>query len=143
MVKDKTLIPFINHRSSSWFLFYLYLYFILLSLSIIITNKSLYFIKSQLGWTHHRINSSKWALIELIRQLILTIHHKITNLMRFLTTCETMTTPLVIIIKNLTNTNTELKKKIAWKMFSLKYDTGKKCWHPLWPSQSKILKSLS
>jgi len=71
MAKDRTLIPFIYQRPSSWFLFYLYLYFILLSLPIIITNKSLYFIKSQLG--HHNISNE--SLIELIRQLILTFSH--------------------------------------------------------------------
>jgi len=43
MARDRIPIPFINQRPSSWFLFYLYLYFILLSLPIIITNKSLYF----------------------------------------------------------------------------------------------------
>jgi len=59
--------PFINQ--SSWFLFYLYLYFILLSLPIIIINKSLDFIKSQLN--HHNISNE--SLIKLIRQLILTI----------------------------------------------------------------------
>jgi len=51
----------------SWFLFYLYL--ILLSLPIIITNKSLDFIKSQLS--HHNISNK--SLIELICQLILTV----------------------------------------------------------------------
>jgi len=45
-----------------------YLYFILLSVLIIITNKSLDFIKSQLG--HHNISNE--SLIELIRKLILT-----------------------------------------------------------------------
>jgi len=75
MARDRTPIPFINQRPSSWFLFYLYLYlyFILLSLPIIITNKSLYFIKSQLGWAHHNISNE--SLIELIRQLILTFSH--------------------------------------------------------------------
>ena len=50
---------FLYQRPSSWFLFYLYLYFILLSLPIIITNKS---------------------LIELIRQLILTIRRWLTSM---------------------------------------------------------------
>jgi len=55
MARDRTPIPFINQRPSSWFLFYLYLCFILLSLPITITNKSLYFIKSQLD--HHNISN--------------------------------------------------------------------------------------
>jgi len=74
MARYKIPIPFINQRPSSWFLFYLYLYFILLSLSIIITNKSLYFIKSQLG--HHHISNE--SLIELICQLIITVLAQLT-----------------------------------------------------------------
>jgi len=46
-------------------------YFILLSLPIIVINKSLNFIKSQLS--HHNISNE--SLIELIRQLILTFSH--------------------------------------------------------------------
>jgi len=67
MVRYRTPIPFINQRPWSWFLFYLYLYFILLSLPIIITNRYLNFIKSQLD--NHNISNE--SLIKLICQLIL------------------------------------------------------------------------
>jgi len=56
MVRDRTSTPFINQRPSSWFLFYLY--FILLSLPIIITNRSLNlnFLLNH-NWVHHNISS--------------------------------------------------------------------------------------
>jgi len=82
---------FIYQRPSSWFLFYLYLYLILLSLLIIITNKSLDFIKSQLG--HHNISNE--SLIKLIRQLILTING--------------------LIVTTMTNTNTQKEGNIGYK----------------------------
>jgi len=72
MARDRTsILFFIKQCPSSWFLFYLYLYFILLSLPIIITNRFLNLLNH--SWTHNNISNE--SLIELIRQLILTFSH--------------------------------------------------------------------
>jgi len=67
MAIDKTQ-PFYKPTSIKLVLILSLVYFILLLVPIIITNKSLNFIKSQLG--HHNISNE--SLIELICQLILT-----------------------------------------------------------------------